>query len=78
MAKITIGAIVLLGVAAAVVSTYFAPAYALNPFWPLWDVMRITAEMLAARPTWLPGAVGVSIAIAVVGYLIYLHFEHRN
>jgi hypothetical protein len=32
MAKITIGAIVLLGVAAAVVSTYFAPAYALNPF----------------------------------------------
>jgi hypothetical protein len=32
MAKITIGAVVLLGVAAAVFSTYFAPAYALNPF----------------------------------------------
>jgi molybdopterin-dependent oxidoreductase alpha subunit len=34
--------------------------------------------VLATRPVWLPGAIGVVIAIAIVGYLLYLHCPDRQ
>jgi uncharacterized membrane protein len=40
--------------------------------------MGIWVRTLASRADWVPTAAGIVIGVAVVGFLLYLHFSRRG